>query len=616
MAFNDEIVKTNINPVILLELDIGKEQTFFTNYRAGTWYVNFDVDYPDIDSSLLDGVSVQDITRVGSVTVDGSLLTEVVSAAVCQTTNESFYYDDSEKELFIHLDGGADPLNYNVVIGVVTGYRQGGTTNSYNGYPYPDRLASIGSISINKDPDFFGSVNFSGGSVELINVDGEFDTFPRDNDMYGNEARLFLGFEGLAYSEFTRYYTGIMENPVVTEDSFSISLQDRRKELFQSVPPNQFDTDIYSDLNEDNEGARIPLGFGIVKNIPVICTNEDEAAPANYDFKIFDTADFTDGMKEITTVYVEGTSKATASEDLTNCTFQLASADYSPGDTVTCDCIGFVDSSGDEIQNSHDIVKELLDKYLDKAFTNDFFDIANWKSIRGKNIGIFINTSTQLIEIINQIANSIFGLFFTDQEGRYAFRVLQETDEEAYDIKRWQIQSTPEFNFDNSEIISSVTIKYNKDWNEGTYTLYTDTSQQQAIINRFRIKKHEDFETLLTTAANATSHATERLDLSGNEKITFTFQVDFRAIEIKLGDIIKIEANKAATTFQGNRWGEVIGIVYPDRTGFIEVTCRELDITKTYIQGCYIGTGTALDNFIGDGSAGDVFVSGTQYLTA
>ena len=53
MAFNDEIVKQNYSPVYLFELDITQYQDFWTTWRAGCWYVNFDVYYPLIDVIFL-----------------------------------------------------------------------------------------------------------------------------------------------------------------------------------------------------------------------------------------------------------------------------------------------------------------------------------------------------------------------------------------------------------------------------------------------------------------------------------------------------------------------------------------------------------------------------------
>ena len=71
MAIADEKVKNNINPIILVEIDIGQEQEFFTTYAAGTWYVNFNRIYAEIIEDFLNGVEAQDdITSVGSVIVD------------------------------------------------------------------------------------------------------------------------------------------------------------------------------------------------------------------------------------------------------------------------------------------------------------------------------------------------------------------------------------------------------------------------------------------------------------------------------------------------------------------------------------------------------------------
>ncbi len=136
MSFQDEITKPNIDLVVLAELDIGQEQEFFVNYTAGVWYVNFDVAYPLIDSTLLNGVTSQDITNVGSVISDGVRLASVSSIAICFTTDSSFYYTNADNELYVHLPSGFSPEDHEVVIGVSWGFRKGGQTSIYNDVLY------------------------------------------------------------------------------------------------------------------------------------------------------------------------------------------------------------------------------------------------------------------------------------------------------------------------------------------------------------------------------------------------------------------------------------------------------------------------------------------------
>ena len=101
--------KPDSKKILINEIDIGQDQDFWTNYRAGVWFVNFDKYYPNIDSSLLVGVSVQDITKVGSVKASGVSLKIVNTKADVQTNDSSFHYDSNFKSLYVHCPGGDDP---------------------------------------------------------------------------------------------------------------------------------------------------------------------------------------------------------------------------------------------------------------------------------------------------------------------------------------------------------------------------------------------------------------------------------------------------------------------------------------------------------------------------
>ena len=233
-----EIVKSVSDPRVLVQLDIGSFNTQWINEGAGLWKVNLDNLYPEVDSSLLDGFTTQDLGTIGSVQEDGIQLTKVATEALVETTARSFYFDRSESELHVRLSNYDEPSLHDISLGVVYGYSFDEFTAEGDNIPYEARLISLPSISISRDPLFFGKLVFGGGSVSLANADGELDTFGQDNDVYGNPSRIYYGFKDLDIDDYHQFYTGYIGHIGIGEESASVSIADKRKQLTRPIQIN------------------------------------------------------------------------------------------------------------------------------------------------------------------------------------------------------------------------------------------------------------------------------------------------------------------------------------------------------------------------------------------
>jgi hypothetical protein len=118
---------------------------------------------------------------------------------------------------------------------VVFGYSREGFCPVGSGQHYASRLLGVPSISKSRDPLFYGKLQFEGGNVDLNNGDGYFDQLGEDNNAYGNQARISMGFEDMAFSEYDRLFTGFVETLDIGEDTVSISFIDRRKQLTKPI---------------------------------------------------------------------------------------------------------------------------------------------------------------------------------------------------------------------------------------------------------------------------------------------------------------------------------------------------------------------------------------------
>jgi hypothetical protein len=575
--------RANSKKILLFEMDIGQTQEFWTNWRAGSWFVNFDMDYPNIDSSLLSGVEAQDVTTIGSVKQGGSSLRKVASKEDVQENDSSFYYDPLFKSLYIHLSNGDSPNIHIVTIGVSYGFAN--HAGIYGDNLYRGRLLSIPSMSKSKDPQFFGVVSFDGGDVTIDNTDGEYDRIAEDNDIFGNAARIVLGFDDMEYKDFYPLFEGFMETISVGRQKLVVTVMDRRKQLSRKLPARVFDATTYPDIKDSNVGKPIPIGYGVIRNAPVICTNEEEdPAPANYDFKLCDTTDH--AINEITQVYVDGVEVSTSASSLANGTFSLAAADYDPGDDVTCDFKGFEDALGNLIANGLDVIADLLESYYNTKFNSNFYNTGRWDRHKAPDIGLFVEKETELIEIIGEIAESVQGDFAIESDGRFVCRIFDEYQAVLQTITRDQLLEVPELpaiEYDPTEVLTSVRVGYSKDWAEDEYLWHVDDSQEEDIFGKYKTYLRKDFETLLTSAADAQTFGERRLELSGSVKRLFPVLTKPQVLLREIGDFIYVYLDRPSKTMLGKAKAEIVGIEKNGDGMTIRLDCRMLQLVGEYL---------------------------------
>jgi len=111
-------------------------------------------------------------------------------------------------------------------------------------------LLSIPNISESRDPLFFGRMSFPDISISLANQDGNFDTWGRDVDIYGNDCRVFIGFEDVDYTTWKRIYTGFMRDITVSEEEATIGVSDKRRQLTKAITYTCTDTNALTAIEE------------------------------------------------------------------------------------------------------------------------------------------------------------------------------------------------------------------------------------------------------------------------------------------------------------------------------------------------------------------------------
>ena len=234
-TFNELINKSSSDVVVLFELDLLKINVQWINYGAGIWQVNINNLYSFVDSSLLDGFTIQDFYPIGSVLLDQTYLTQVSTLLLVTSANESYYYDIASGTLYIHTPNNDEPWLHTIWVGVINGYSFDDFTPSGLSIAYQGRLRSAPSWSKTRDPLFFGKLNYPQINIDLINADGYFDTFGEDNTIYGNPGRIKIGFKDIAYTDYVDLFNGYIGPSTITEEGISFTVSDPRKQLTKKV---------------------------------------------------------------------------------------------------------------------------------------------------------------------------------------------------------------------------------------------------------------------------------------------------------------------------------------------------------------------------------------------
>lgn len=235
MTFQQNVEKTVSSPITLIELDINSINLQWINCGSGIWKVSFDNLYPEIDSTLLDGFTIQYFTNIGSVQCDNDILTKVGTLLDVTNNYQSFYFDDANNILYATLTNYDSPYCHTIFIGQVYGFCKKEFVPINANLIYEGRLTKIPTLGISRDPLYFGKISFGSISLDIINSDGQLDTFADSLNIYGNSARILFGYEDLPYEDYNLLYTGFIENIKITEDTVSINLVDKRKQLTKKI---------------------------------------------------------------------------------------------------------------------------------------------------------------------------------------------------------------------------------------------------------------------------------------------------------------------------------------------------------------------------------------------
>ena len=573
MSFETEALKSNNNKVILFQVDAGVEWGDYVTIAAGVYAVSLSNTYAKL-VTFTTFPAITEYTEVGSVVCSGIQMVKKSSLADVILYNNSFFYDRfNNKMLYLHCPEGDDPRLFILRLGIIYGFRKGGEQVSYNDLPYPNKIIDLPNLSINKDPLFWGSFNYDNATIKLDNSDGEFDGFIIDNYVQGSKARLFAGYDGWGIETFDQIFDGIIGNAETNEKDFSLTLTDYRLALTTPVPDRYFTTAVYPNLDESDIGAPIPRAFGPLRHIPIYVVDKAQTTGAGcstYVCKICDTY-YTSAISAVSAIYADG-ENITSSTNVKNLnlgtrTFKIVNqgttADVNPASaSITATIVGEVTSTGGVIQNGAKAIRKLLKDYYEVDYTTDFYDIANWNESGSRNIGIYINETKDLIDHITDIcADGVQANFYLSNTGKYKLKINNDTDTSVQTIYRYQIEGTPSKVDQIDQILTSIVVGYDRNWNDDDYKRYVNETQVDDIFIKFGIYNQKEFNTLCQNSTAAYDYSVKILEKSGNRYSIVKVRLpNWVALKRELGENIDIYLDRPYKKMLGKCKCEIIGI--------------------------------------------------------
>ncbi len=452
---------------------------------------------------------------------------------------------------------------------------------------YEPRLKSVMTLNKSKDPLFFGIIRHDGGQMSFINSNEFFDNI-KENVIFGQPVSSRFGGSDLAYTDYQYVNKSYIDDLQLNFDEMSVSVIDNKKKLSVSLPVNKFDQATYTDLDDDDIGKVIPLGYGEIYHAPVTCINAAEVGVPDRVFKVCDIANHTNGIEDIVELYKVTDNLPTAvssfTKQLTAGTATITNADWDDGAKYICDYKGIKNSSNVYLQNPLDIIADMLSVFLSITYNSTNYNDTEWDAATANdlanNIGLFINKEKELTTVIEEICNCL-GSFIVQDNGKFTFRILDVDEEPKKTIFIEEMIGSFDIEWDGSEFLTSANIGYKRDWNKKSHRWYYKGDLRDEIYSEHKKYSDKSFETLLTNETDAQECAVYMMGLFRDIPAMYTVRTKTSNVDVEIMDMMNFEINRVSKS-----WFD-----------FVKVSV--INITKNLINNTATMTGQHISKFTG-----------------
>lgn len=455
--------------------------------------------------------------NIQSIFVDGVKYPRVTTFNDLNFKEAVFYFDIEEQILYIRFSDSELLLDKVINVGLTTGFSSSGDDSYYNDAPYRKIIAKLPLIRQKTDSLEYNVLKFTPLKFLLANGDGTLDSLAED-DLYGQEMRMYEGDTDNSYNTYDLIYRGAIESFENDFININLTTNDQRKNLSLSLPEVLLTSDSY----DIAENRYVPIAYGDIEKAPAICSTDATPATSTHTFYFMDTT-----YHSATTmyyVYVDGVSVSYSNLSLTEGTFTLTSGQCFDGDNlkeITCSF------RGADLDNSIDIIQDLLVNYGGSLYTSDFFDITEWEEARLStfDVALWVGSSRKIIDCIKDITVSNLGSFFQNTNGNYTFRTSDKTRTPAFTLEKYELIN-PKFKTSGKKTFTSCLVYYSKNDYADSYNKWLDDSRELELKIKYKTTKLKEVRTLLVNLADAKTVASAFLDFSETQEKTYIIDLE------------------------------------------------------------------------------------------
>lgn len=440
---------------------------------------------------------------------------------------------------------------------------------------YEPRIKGAPTINLRIPPLFDGSdAQIGGGAITLENGDGFFDSI-RELDWDAGYAHLKLGIDypgaggdmiEMAYADYYSQGVWAIRGWDTSYPDARLDVKDRKEKIGINIPLNRYSSDDYPSMDTDSQSSVVPLAYGVIQNAAPICINITTGT-----FQLADTTYHSIGSVDRVTV---NSVDVAYSYDLDAGTITIpnwtndATAAEEDSSLVSGEVLvwfsGYVDGDGVLIYNPADVIEDLLSTWGGSAADLDTAAFAaaasDWNlgtddatglSVPIHEISLYVDESTDLVDLCSDIAAWCNGVFYTDLDGQYVVSAWQPRPGDVAEARLTEdhILSEPIEEVDARDVRTVASATYRRDLAADSGRLFTHTGNKYKYRGGLPAHKTESDEVPFYNRPAARLWAVRIVGLRGRPtRIWDLPAVSPCAFELVPGDPVEIAQSVIASS--------------------------------------------------------------------
>jgi hypothetical protein len=222
-------------------------------------------------------------------------------------------------------------------------------------------------------------------------------------------------------------------------------------------------------------------------------------------------------------------------------------------------------------KNALDAIYDLLNLNFPIDYSDIYFNTSQWDVAKlfVPNVTISMDSDTatdEILKFIEGICTSCFGLFIIQPDGKYTFKLIDSSQYSYTTIPKYDILTSPiSITYDPSQVLSSVKVSYDKVNNanlNGYKTTLTDTTWEDDVYKKYKVKIENEFDTYLVDHASAQLFVNKIMDYTKDVHGELSIDVPMKYYSLVFGGVIDIEINRENSTMLGLKKCEILGKTY------------------------------------------------------